>query len=163
MASEKRDPVELERYINMMTQASESMADSLDPDGVAGVVFAHTDPTAWSTLIEGLLTAGLVPDTSWPIDTERQGKVSGVGQARLRTSVWMACRKRDGKAEDAFLGDVLEEMRPVIRERLLSFWSQGIRGADFFISAIGPCPIRLRTPPPGTPARRCRGLGARLS
>ena len=29
-------------------------------------------------------------------------------------------------------------MRPVIRERLLYFWSKGIRGADFFISAIGP-------------------------
>ena len=42
MASEKRDPVELERYIKMMTQASESIADSLDPDGVVGVVFAHT-------------------------------------------------------------------------------------------------------------------------
>ena len=27
---------------------------------------------------------------------------------------------------------------PVIRERLLYFWSKGIRGADFFISAIGP-------------------------
>ena len=29
-------------------------------------------------------------------------------------------------------------MSSVIRERLLYFWSKGIRGADFFISAIGP-------------------------
>ena len=50
----------------------------------------------------------------------------------------MACDKRDETAPAAFLGDVLEEMRPVIRERLLYFWRQGIRGADFFISAIGP-------------------------
>ena len=50
----------------------------------------------------------------------------------------MACRKREGAAGDAFLSDVMEEMRPVIRERLLYFWSKGIRGADFFISAIGP-------------------------
>ena len=33
---------------------------------------------------------------------------------------------------------MLAEMRPVVRERLLYFWSKGIRGADFFISAIGP-------------------------
>ena len=42
------------------------------------------------------------------------------------------------EAGDAFLGDVMGEMRPVIRDQLLYFWSKGIRGADFFISAIGP-------------------------
>ena len=31
-----------------------------------------------------------------------------------------------------------EELAEVIRERLEFFWKQGIRGADFFISAIGP-------------------------
>ena len=127
-----------QRYVDGMAEAFDAMGQSLVPDGVTGVVFAHTDPEAWSTLIEGLLGAGLVPDASWPIDTELQTKVSGIGQARLKTSVWMACRKRAEKADDAILGDVLEEMRTVIRERLLSFWSQGIRGADFFISAIGP-------------------------
>ena len=75
----------------------------------------------------------------------------------------MACRKREGKAGDAFLGDVLEEMRPVIRERLLSFWSQGIRGADFFISAIGPALSVFGRHRRVLRPRRCRGLGARLS
>ena len=127
-----------EHYVSGMAQAFDAMSQSLDLDGLTGIVFAHTDPDAWSTLIEGLLEAGLVPDASWPIDTELQNKAAGLGQARLKTSVWMACRRRKDETDDAFLGDVLEEMRPVIRERLLSFWSQGIRGADFFISAIGP-------------------------
>ena len=89
-------------------------------------------------LIEGLLGSGLIPDASWPIDTEMQSKVSAGSRANLKTSVWLACRKREGEASDAFLSDVMEQMRPVIRERLLYFWSKGIRGADFFISAIGP-------------------------
>ena len=127
-----------QRYVDGMGEAFEAMAAALDPGGLTGVVFAHTDPDAWSTLIEGLLSAGLVPDASWPIDTEMAARTAAAGQARLKTSVWMACRKRGGDSEEAFLGDVLEEMRPVIRERLLFFWSQGIRGADFFISAIGP-------------------------
>ena len=50
----------------------------------------------------------------------------------------MACRKREDDGIEAFLGDVMDDMRPVIRERLLYFWSKGVRGADFFISAIGP-------------------------
>ncbi len=127
-----------QHYVDGMSRAFHAIAASLEPGCLAGVVFAHTDPDAWATLIEGLLGAGLVPDASWPIDTELQNKVSGLGQARLSTSVWMACRKREGEARDAFLSDVMEEMRPVIRERLLYFWRKGIRGADFFISAIGP-------------------------
>ena len=127
-----------QHYVDGMEQAFASMEQSLEPGGSVGVVFAHTDSDAWATLIEGLLNVGLIPDASWPIDTELQNKVDGIGQARLSTSVWMACRRREASAGEAFLGDVLEAMRPVVRERLLYFWSKGIRGADFFISAIGP-------------------------
>ena len=127
-----------QRYVGGMADAFSASAASLETDGLASVVFAHTDPEAWATLIEGLLSAGLVPDASWPIDTEAPSGLRVVGQARLQTSVWMVCRKREVDADTAFLGDVLDEMGPVIRERLLFFWSQGIRGADFFISAIGP-------------------------
>ncbi len=127
-----------QHYVEGMSAAFHVMSQSLEPRGLTGVVFAHTDPDAWATLIEGLIEAGLVPDASWPIDTEIGTKLSASTQARLKTSVWMACRKREGQPTDAFLSDVMEEMRPVIRERLLYFWGKGIRGADFFISAIGP-------------------------
>lgn len=125
-------------YVQGMAQSFEALSKCLGPGRSLGVVFAHTDPGAWATLIEGLLHAGVVPDASWPIDTELENKVAGLGQARLSTSVWMACRPRETTAEDAFLGELLDEMRPVVRERLLYFWGKGIRGADFFISAIGP-------------------------
>ena len=138
MASETKDPVEMQRYVDLMGDAFGTMALSLQPGALLGLVFAHTAPDAWATLIEGLIGSGLIPDASWPIDTESASGLRTVGQARLKTSVWMVCRKRDGAAADAFLSDVMEEMRPVIRERLLYFWSKGIRGADFFISAIGP-------------------------
>ena len=125
-------------YVDGMAEAFRAIAKSLDTGGLTGVVFAHTAPDAWATLIDGLLSAGLVPDASWPIDTEAPTGIKTVGQARLKTSVWMACRKREEEPGDAFLSDVMEEMQPVIRERLLYFWGKGIRGADFFISAIGP-------------------------
>ena len=138
MEGKERKEAAKQHYVDGMAKAFHSMAESLEPGGLTGVVFAHTDPNAWATLIEGLLAAGLVPGASWPIDTELQSKVDGLGQARLSTSVWMACRKREEAAGEVFLGDVLAEMRPVIRERLLYFWTKSVRGADFFISAIGP-------------------------
>ena len=127
-----------DRYIKLMRSAFGNVQAVVPNDQVSGVAFASISPEAWATLIESLLDAGLVPQASWPIDTEMQSGMTKIGQARLKTSVWMACRKREGHAADAFLSDVMDEMRPVIRERLLYFWSKGIRGADFFISAIGP-------------------------
>ena len=138
MASETKHPAEMQRYVDLMGDAFRAMACSLQSGDLLGLVFAHTAPDAWATLIEGLIGAGLVPDASWPIDTESASGLRTVGQARLKTSVWMACRKREGETGDAFLSEVMEEMQPVIRERLLYFWGKGIRGADFFISAIGP-------------------------
>ena len=150
-----------ELYVDGMAQSFQSMAASLEPTGVQGVVFAHTDPDAWATLIEGLLAARLVPDASWPIDTEMGTKVSTSNQARLKTSVWMACRKREEKAGEAFLGDVMDEMRPVIRERLLYFWGKGHPGRRLFHQRHRPRPVGLRAPPPRPAARWRRGLGPR--
>lgn len=138
MASEASDPAAKQRYVRLMQEAFLACATTLREESFMGVVFAHSDPDAWATLIESLLVAGLIPDSSWPVDTELGNKVSSESRANLNTSVWMACRPRDDAAGEAFLGDVLAAMRPVIRERLLDFWSKGIRGADFFISAIGP-------------------------
>jgi adenine-specific DNA methylase len=127
-----------DNYVSGMSESFDAMSHAVGVEGLVNVVFAHTDPDAWATLIEGLLSADLVPDASWPIDTEQQTGATKIGRTRLKTSVWMACRRRAHKSGEAFLGDVLSGMRPVIRERLIYFWSKGIRGADFFISAIGP-------------------------
>jgi adenine-specific DNA methylase len=60
------------------------------------------------------------------------------GTAALASSVTLVCRKRAPAARDGFWDDVRQELRPVAQERLDFFWNQDIRGADFFISAIGP-------------------------
>ena len=70
-----RKEVAKRHYVDGMARAFRAMAQSLGLGGLTGVVFAHTDPDAWATLVEGLLSAGLVPEASWPIDTELQSKV----------------------------------------------------------------------------------------
>jgi adenine-specific DNA methylase len=59
------------------------------------------------------------------------------GSAALASSIILICKRRDGNAVGLW-DDVRQELRKVAKERLDFFWSQGIRGADFFISAIGP-------------------------
>ncbi len=50
----------------------------------------------------------------------------------------LVCRKRGSEAGFGLWDDVRQELKNVAQERLDFFWKQGIRGADFFISAIGP-------------------------
>ncbi|MGD0897112.1 MAG: DUF1156 domain-containing protein [Thermoguttaceae bacterium] len=125
-------------YEGGMRNAFAEMCRSLIPGGMLGVMFAHKTTSAWETLISGLLGSGLSVTASWPIDTEMKSRLRGQGSAALVSSVTLLCRKREFHAGTGLWDDVRQELREVARERLDFFWSQGIRGADFFISAIGP-------------------------
>jgi adenine-specific DNA methylase len=50
----------------------------------------------------------------------------------------MACRRRPENAPIGWYAQVRAELERIIPERLSEFWRAGIRGADFFVSAIGP-------------------------
>ncbi|MCS6963062.1 MAG: hypothetical protein NZM16_03350, partial [Thermoflexus sp.] len=58
--------------------------------------------------------------------------------AALASSIYMVCRKRPADAPVGELPAVRREIEARVRERLAQFWEAGIRGADFFMSAIGP-------------------------
>jgi len=109
----------------------------LKDNGICVVVYAHKSTGAWETLLKALLDAGLVVTASWPIETEMSDRLRAQGSAALASSVFIVCRKRES-AQDGFLDDVEPALQARLHERLDYFWSQGIRGADFFMSAIGP-------------------------
>jgi adenine-specific DNA methylase len=108
------------------------------PDGISCVMFAHKTTTAWESLIAGLLDSGMVVSASWPFHTEMKSRLRGQGSAALASSVTLVCRRRTETAGSGIWDDVRQELKTVAQERLGFFWNQGIRGADFFISAIGP-------------------------
>jgi adenine-specific DNA methylase len=124
-------------YEAAMTRAFAEMRRVLRPDGVSVVVFAHKSLAAWETLLNSLLEAGLVVTASWPLHTEMSTRLRAMGTASLASSIFIVCQVRQAET-DGYLDDVREELAETIRERLDFFWEQGIRGADFFISAIGP-------------------------
>lgn len=124
-------------YEKEMTRAFAEMAKITEDDGIIVIVFAHKSTAAWETLLNSLLSSGLVVTASWPIDTEMSARTSAQGAASLASSVFIVCRKRTAH-DDGFFDDVEPELVTRLHERLDYFWSQGIRGADFFMSAIGP-------------------------
>jgi adenine-specific DNA methylase len=80
---------------------------------------------------------GLLVTTSWSLHTEQPSRLRARNSAALASSVTIICRKRAADAGEGLWDDVRRELRDVAGERLDFFWDQGIRGADFFISAIG--------------------------
>jgi adenine-specific DNA methylase len=121
-----------------MGRAFQAMNSGLTPGGVCVLVYAHKTTDAWETLVSALLMAGFEVTASWPLHTEMTGGMVKVGKAVLASSIFLVCRKRKVAAGEGLWDDVRRELQAVARERLDFFWDQGIRGADFFISAIGP-------------------------
>jgi adenine-specific DNA methylase len=125
-------------YESGMSEAFSRMRFSLAAEGIGVIVFAHKSTDAWETLAAAVVAAGLTPTASWPIHTEQPGRLRSQQSAALESSVFLVCRPRSPEAGVAYLQEVSGELRSRIRERLDYFWAQGIRGADFFVSAIGP-------------------------
>lgn len=124
-------------FESQLTRAFSEIERTLSSNGIITIVFAHTSTSAWETVINGLLESKLVVTASWPLHTESRNRLRAKDSAALASSIFIICRRRQAN-DDGFYDNVRHEMRTRIKERLDFFWSQGIRGADFFISAIGP-------------------------
>jgi len=124
-------------FEEMITKAFREIYRVLKPEGIACIVFAYKTTEAWETIINSLLKSGLVLTASWPIRTEMKERLRARESAALASSVYMVCRKRT-KEETVYFSEIKEKIEQRVKEKLEQFWEQGISGADFFVSAIGP-------------------------
>jgi putative DNA methylase len=125
-------------YQRLMQKSFEEIYRVLKPDGMAVVMFTHRSTEAWESLIQSLLDAGLYPTASFPVHTEMEASTHQRGKGAIQSTILMACRRRPEQASVGWYAQVRASLEQVVRERLQAFWKAGIRGADFFISAIGP-------------------------
>jgi putative DNA methylase len=134
LSDSKKDKAFFERTL---TQSFKEICRVLKPDGIAVIVFAHKSTEAWEAIINALLSAGLFMTASWPIHTELGTRLNAQETASLASSIYMVCRKRVAKEIGEF-PQVKAAIDQRIRQKLDEFWNAGIRGADLFMSAIGP-------------------------
>jgi len=125
-------------FERMLGDAFAECTRVLRDDGICVVVYAHKAISAWESLVASLLRAGLTVDGSWPFSTEMKSRLRAGNSAALASSIFLVCRKRKTDAGIGIASDVRAAIAGNVRERLDAFWAAGLRGADFFISAIGP-------------------------
>jgi adenine-specific DNA methylase len=120
----------------MLKKSFQEIYRVLKPNGIVTIVYAHKSTSGWETLINSLLDSGLVVTGAWPINTEMVSKLNAQGTASLMSSIYIIARKMK-RESTGFYNNIKEELKNYLYEKLERLWSEGISGADFFISAIG--------------------------
>lgn len=116
----------------------------LAPNGIGVVVFAHKSTAGWEAHLQALISAGWIITGSWPIDTERAGRLRAMDSAALASSVHLVCRPRenpDGSVRTDEIGDwrdVLQELPRRIHEWMPRLANEGVVGADAIFACLGP-------------------------
>lgn len=125
-------------FEEMMARAFAEGARVLREDGIGSVVFAHKTTEGWEALLNGMIRGGWVITASWPITTERPGRLRARESAALSASIHLVCRPRDENATVGDWGDVLQALPGRIEEWMDQLSGEGIRGADLVFACIGP-------------------------
>ena len=110
----------------------------LSADGVGSVVFAHKTTEGWEALLAGMIRGGWTITGSWPIATERPGRLRSLDSAALATSIHLVCRPRPDDAPVGDWGDVLRALPPRVGDWMERLQNERVRGADLVFACIGP-------------------------
>lgn len=133
-----------EYFESLMRKAMSEGRRVLHPLGVGVVVFAHKTTAGWETQLQAMVDAGWVITASWPIDTERPGRLRALDSAVLASSIHLVCRPRenaDGSLRTDDVGDwrdVLAELPKRIHDWMPRLAEEGVVGADAIFACLGP-------------------------
>jgi adenine-specific DNA methylase len=133
-----------EYFEDLMRQSMTEARRVLDPRGIGLVVFAHKTTVGWETQLQAMTDAGWVIVGSWPIDTERPGRLRANDAAALASSIHLVCRPRehaDGSVRADSVGDwrdVLVELPQRIHQWMPRLAAEGVVGADAIFACLGP-------------------------
>ncbi|MBJ2329794.1 DUF1156 domain-containing protein [Schaalia cardiffensis] len=94
--------------------------------------------TGWSTILEGMIRSGWTITATWPVRSERAGRMLAVGTNALASSIVLVLRPRP---EDATIIDrrrLLRELHSTLPDAIETLRSGGIAPVDLAQAAIGP-------------------------
>jgi putative DNA methylase len=112
-------------FLDGMTRAMHNLSLHAHPAAPITIYYAFkqsetekegTNSTGWETFLEGVLKSGLVITGTWPMRTERQGRMRDTGSNALASSIVLVCRSRvqeSGTITRRQFGRMLNEALPL--------------------------------------------------
>ena len=141
-------------FLDGMTAAMHNLARQAHPAFPVTIYYAFkqsdtkddgssTHSTGWETFIEAVLLAGFAITGTWPMRTEKEGRVIGNGTNALASSIVLVCRQRDASAETISRRDFQRQLREHLPEALETMiggttGQSPIAPVDLAQAAIGP-------------------------
>ena len=97
-----------------------------------------TASSGWETMLGAIVNAGFAITGTWPMRTERAGRMIANGANALASSIVLVCRKRPKEASQTTRRNFIAELRRELRPALQKLQSSNIAPVDLAQSAIGP-------------------------
>ena len=94
--------------------------------------------TGWETMLEGITKAGFMVTGTWPIRTEKPGRMIEWNTNALASSIVLVCRKRPADAPVCTRRDFLTALKRELRPAIMNLQESNIAPVDMEQSAIGP-------------------------
>ena len=125
-------------YEDMMAKALGEIHRVLHDDGILCLVFASKSWKAWEALLSSLVRSNFTIETSWPIQTEKRGRLRSYNSAALNASHHIICRPTQGEfvREDLSWDEHYEILTKELDTRIRICLEQGIFGIDAVASCM---------------------------
>ena len=134
-------------FLNGMSKAIANMVLQSSPDYPAAIYYAFKQSeiaqegissTGWATFLQAVLEAGYAVVGTWPIRTEKPGRMISVGTNALANSVVLVCRKREDSSETISRSEFIGALKRELPRAMEELQKANISPADMPQSAIGP-------------------------
>jgi putative DNA methylase len=94
--------------------------------------------TGWETILEGLIQSGFSIGGTWPLRTERAGRMRSIASNALASSIVLVCRPRPETARSATRRQFLSELKRQLPPALKTLQQANIAPVDLAQASIGP-------------------------
>ena len=94
--------------------------------------------SGWETMLSAIINAGFSITGTWPMRTERAGRMVSNGTNALASSIVLVCRKRPEDAPQTTRRNLIATLRRELRPALKELQASNIAPVDLAQSAIGP-------------------------
>jgi putative DNA methylase len=134
-------------FLEGMTAAMTSMTQSCNTLYPATIYYAFkqreieqegVSSSGWATFIQAVLDAGFAVVGTWPVRTEKPGRMVAVGTNALANSVVLVCRKKEAAAEVITRAEFIRALKRELPSAIAELQAANIAPADMPQSAIGP-------------------------
>lgn len=135
-------------FLNGMTEAMHRLAEQAHPAFPVTIYYAFKQTesdsddsnasTGWETFLDAVIHAGFAIGGTWPMRTEKPGRMRENDSNALASSIILVCRPRAANAPTATRRDFLTALKMEIPEALKHLQHSNIAPVDLAQAAIGP-------------------------